>query len=61
MITNVLQQAIKNVALTAALKHPFLDDPPCPVLQHADDTLIAIQGDVEQAKILKNILDDSEE
>jgi predicted lipid carrier protein YhbT len=27
-------------------------------LQHADDTLIAIQGDVEQAKILKNILDD---
>jgi hypothetical protein len=35
-----------------------LEDQPCPILQYADDTLIVIQGDVEQAKVLKLILDD---
>jgi exonuclease III len=58
VVVDVLQQAIKRTALDGLLRHPVLEDQPCPVLQYADDTLIVIQGEVQQAKILKEILDD---
>jgi hypothetical protein len=58
VVVDVLQQAIKRTALNGLLRHPVLEDQPCPVLQYADDTLIVIQGEVQQAEILKEILDD---
>lgn len=57
VVVDVLQQAIKQSALNGLLRHPILEDQPCPVLQYADDTLIVLQGDVQQARILKEILD----
>jgi hypothetical protein len=60
VVVDVLQQAIKHIAGDGLLRHPVLEDMPCPVLQYADDTLIAIQGDVQQAKVLTEILNDFE-
>jgi hypothetical protein len=40
VVVDVLQQAIKQSALNGLLRHPILEDQPCPVLQYADDTLI---------------------
>jgi hypothetical protein len=57
VVVDILQQAIKQSALNGLLRHPILEDQPCPVLQYADDTLIVLQGDVQQARILKEILD----
>jgi hypothetical protein len=57
VVVDVLQQAFKQSALNGLLRHPILEDQPCPVLQYADDTLIVLQGDVQQARILKEILD----
>jgi hypothetical protein len=41
------------------LKHPVVPNLPCPVIQYADDTLILIQGDDNQARLLKEILEAS--
>jgi hypothetical protein len=58
VVVDVLQKAIQHAASEGFLRHPVLEVQPCPVLQYADDTLIVLQGDVEQAKCLKQILDD---
>jgi hypothetical protein len=57
VVVDVLQQAIKQSSLNGMLRHPILEDQPYPVLQYADDTLIVLQGYVQQARILKEILD----
>jgi hypothetical protein len=58
LVVDVLQKAIQHAANEGFLRHPVLEEQPCPVLQYADDTLIVLQGDIEQAKCLKQILDD---
>lgn len=54
---DVLQQTIKKFAAVGALNHPIFRDQPCPVLQYADDTLIVLEGNGSQARLLKEILD----
>lgn len=39
-----------------ALKHPLGVDGFFPVLQYADDTLLLLQGDVQQAQVIKRVL-----
>jgi hypothetical protein len=54
-VADVLQQMIK--ANFSTVRHPLVDDCPCPVLQYADDTLVLIRGDPEDVQCLKAILD----
>jgi hypothetical protein len=57
VVVDVLQQIIKCFSREGHLLHPIVDDTPCPVIQHADNTLIFIQGRPDQARLLKEILD----
>jgi retron-type reverse transcriptase len=57
IMVDVLQQIIKKFSCEGLLKHPVVPDQPCPVIQYADDTLILIQGDNNQARLLKEILE----
>lgn len=57
LVVDVLQQLIRNFAMAGDLKHPIFPNQPCPVLQYADDTLIVMQADLTQAKLLREILD----
>ena len=38
--------------------HPLGADGPFPILQYADDTMILLRGDTQQAAVIKQILDD---
>jgi hypothetical protein len=57
VVVDVLQQLIKHFSNEGHLLHPIVQDSTCPVIQYADDTLILFQGYLEQARILKEILD----
>jgi hypothetical protein len=53
IIVDALQKTIQG-----RLKHPLVTDQTCHVIQYADDTLILKQGCPNQARLLKEILDD---
>ena len=55
LVADVLQSLIKH---SRGVRHPLIDDRPCPVLQYADDTLILLRADLEDVKTLKKNLDD---
>ena len=54
-MVNVLQQLIKSSR--DLVRHPLVDDAPCPVLQYEDDTLVVIRGEFQDILNLKIILD----
>jgi hypothetical protein len=55
LVADVLQQLIKSSQ--GLIRHPLVDDAPCPVLQYADDTLIVVRGDLHDIQNLKVVLD----
>jgi hypothetical protein len=57
ILVDTLQQIIKKFSSQGMLQHPVVSELPCPVIQYVDDTLILIQGSINQAKLLKEILD----
>jgi hypothetical protein len=57
LVVDVLQQVIKRFSIEGHLLHPIVQDSPCLVIQYADDILILIQGCLDQARLLKKILD----
>ncbi|KAJ1273852.1 hypothetical protein BS78_05G016600 [Paspalum vaginatum] len=56
LVADVLQSLIKN---TSGIRHPVVDDAPCPILQYADDTLILLRADLEDVSRLRAALDSS--
>jgi hypothetical protein len=54
---DILQKIIQHFSREGRLKHPLVTDLTCPVIQYADDTLIVFQGEPQQARILKEILE----
>lgn len=57
LVADVLQQLCISEFRRGNLKHPLAVDSCFPVLQYADDTLLLIQGNVEQARIVEGILE----
>jgi hypothetical protein len=55
LVADVLQQLIKSSQ--GLIRHPLVDDAPCPVLQYADDTLIVVRGDLHDIQNLKVMLE----
>jgi hypothetical protein len=55
LVAEVLQRLIHRDPL---LRHPLIDEEPCPVLQYTDDTLIIMRADCGAARRLKVLLDD---
>jgi hypothetical protein len=55
LVADVLQWLIRRDPL---LRHPLIDEEPCPVLQYADDTLIIMRADCGAAGRLMVLLDD---
>jgi hypothetical protein len=43
IVADVLQQLVK--CNSSLVRHPLVDDAPCPILQYADDTLIVARGE----------------
>jgi hypothetical protein len=56
LIKDVLLKTIKKFS-EGGINHPIVLDLTCLVIWYADDTLILFQGCLEQAKLLKEILD----
>ena len=56
LVADTLQRLILLASSRGELCHPLSPHLPCPVLQYADDTLIILQGELEQIICLKNIL-----
>ncbi|KAJ1278642.1 hypothetical protein BS78_04G094500 [Paspalum vaginatum] len=54
LVADVLQILIKQ---SGAVRHPILEDQPCPVLQYTDDTLILLRASVQDVQNLKRLLD----
>ena len=49
LAVDVLQQPCKREHQAGNLMHPLVGDGTFPILQYADDTLIFMQGDIQQA------------
>ena len=58
LFADILQQLCQKECQEGNLVHPLGADGPFPILQYADDTLILLRGDVQQAGIIKRILED---
>ncbi|EEE53117.1 hypothetical protein OsJ_35899 [Oryza sativa Japonica Group] len=56
-VADVLQKMIQRAYSTVVLIHPLDIEGESPTQQYADDTLILIKGDADQATTLKEILD----
>lgn len=54
LVADVLQAMIKA---NGSVRHPLLENEPCPVLQYADDTLLLLRADPQDVMQLKEILD----
>lgn len=57
LVADVLQQICDKEYRAGSLKHPLGVDGPFPVLQYADDMLLLVQGDIQQVRTVKRILD----
>jgi hypothetical protein len=57
IVAYVLQKVIQGFCREVGPKHPIVADLTCPVIENADYTLILFQGDPNQARLLKEILD----
>jgi hypothetical protein len=57
LVADVLQQMIRKAYANGLLLHPLENGAPLPVLQYADDTLLILHGTMEQAIIVKTLLD----
>lgn len=56
-LADVLQQMIRQAYENGFLLHPLQQGAPIPALQYADDTLLILQGTVQQATCTKIILE----
>jgi hypothetical protein len=56
IVADILQQMFRKAYGAGFLRHPIQQGSPFPALQYADDTLLIIQGSVQQAFLAKQIL-----
>jgi hypothetical protein len=57
IVADVLQQLIVGDSSMERLRHPLVDDLPCPVIQYADDTLLLLRADETQLRRARCILE----
>jgi hypothetical protein len=57
LVADVLQQMVRKAYGNGLLLHPLENGAPLPVLQYADDTLLILHGTLEQATMVKTLLD----
>jgi exonuclease III len=57
IVADVLQQLITGDVEPDRLRHPLVDDLPCPVIQYADDTLLLLRATPDQLLRAKTLLD----
>jgi hypothetical protein len=56
IVADVLQQLLTSPAANGVFEHPIGPGAPCPVLRHANDTLIILKADENQLLALKETL-----
>jgi hypothetical protein len=54
---DILQKVMQWFSIKGGLKHPLVLDQTYPIIQYVDDTVIILQGYLDQARLLKEILD----
>jgi hypothetical protein len=57
IIVDILQKIVQCLLEEGMRNHPIVSNLPCPIIQYVDDMLILLQGDPDQARLLKEILD----
>jgi hypothetical protein len=57
IVADVLQELIVGDTSDVRLRHPLVDDLPCPVIQYADDTLLLLRADDAQLRRARCLLE----